>query len=98
MLLEARAGRTVCFWENFTKQKLKIALDLVGAGQVRSDQVPDLSQGSGSQSKCKGRVCCHGPWADRTKTWQVFYPYEDMATEMFWTSWTPTLWAGEAPE
>ena len=40
MLLEVRAARTVHFWENFIKQKLKSAPDLVGAGQVRSSPGP----------------------------------------------------------
>ena len=40
VLLEVRAARTVHFWENFIKQKLKSAPDLVGAGQVRSGLGP----------------------------------------------------------
>ena len=38
--LEVRAARTVHFWENFIKQKLKSAPDLVRAGQVRSGLGP----------------------------------------------------------
>ena len=40
VLLEIRAAQTVHFWENFIKQKLKSAPDLVGAGQVRSGLGP----------------------------------------------------------
>ena len=36
-----------------------------------SDQVQDLFQGSGGQSKCKGKVGSFGNWANRVKTWQV---------------------------
>ena len=42
-------AQTMCFWENFIKQELKKAPNLVGAGQV-----PDLTQVSGRRSKCKG--------------------------------------------
>ena len=40
-----------------------------------SGQVQDLTQGSRSQSKCKGMVYCHGHWADGAKTWLVCYPH-----------------------
>ena len=40
VLLEVRAAQTVHFWENFIKQKLKNAPNLVGAGQVRSGPRP----------------------------------------------------------
>ena len=35
VLLEVRAAQTVHFWENFIKQKMKNAPDLVGADQVK---------------------------------------------------------------
>ena len=40
VLLEVRAAQTVHFWENFIKQKLKSAPDVVRAGQVRSSPGP----------------------------------------------------------
>ena len=63
-----------------------------------SDQVQDLTQGSGSQFMCKGKVCSRGHWADGAETWQVFYPHVDMDIEMFWTHLTPTPWAEVAKE
>ena len=73
----------MCLLENFIKQKLESTPDL--EGWVRSDQVQNLTQGSGGQSKGKGQVCCRGPWADWVETWTVCFLYGDIAREMFLT-------------
>ena len=46
----------------------------MGAGQVRRDQVQDLTQESGGPSKCNGKVCCYGPSADQDETGHDYYP------------------------
>ena len=63
VLLEVRAARTMHFWENFIKQKLKSAPDLVGVGQVRSSPGPHPGvrqpvhvQGEGLQPWSLGRL------------------------------------------
>ena len=38
-------------------------------GQVRSDQVPDLTQVSGSRSRCKGNFCSRSPLAIKVEIW-----------------------------
>ena len=68
-----------------TKQKLLIIPDL--EGQVGSEQVQDLIQGSGSPSKCKGQVCCCGPLADLAKTWMASYPHGDMTEDIAPNPW-----------
>ena len=77
----------MCLLENFIKQKLESTPDL--EGWVRSDQVQNLTQGSGGQSKGKGRVCCRGTLADWVKIWTVYYRYGDTEIEIFLT---PHLW------
>ena len=71
------------FWESFNIQNLQNAPNFIG--WVRSNQAPDFTQGSGGQYKCKGKVCCQGPWTCRGQTC-----HGDMVTEMFWTSQPPT--------
>ena len=63
VLLEIRAAQTVHFWENFIKQKLKSAPDLVRAGQVKSGLGPHPGvqqlvqvQGEGLQPWSLGRL------------------------------------------
>ena len=68
---------------------MKSTPDLVG--WVRSDQVQNLTLGSGGQSKGKGKVCCHGTLGDWVETWTVCYPYGYIAKEMFLTPPTSGL-------
>ena len=63
-----------------------------------SGQVQNLTQGPGGLPKCKGKVCCHGHWADHAKPSLVFFSHGDMVTDVFWIRQTPTPEGGEAPE
>jgi len=96
VLLEVRAARTVHFWENFIKQKLKSAPDIVGAGQVRSGPGPHPGvrrpvqvQGEGLQPWSLGRLGQN--LADVLPTWG--HGQRDVLDLS-----GPNSWVGVAPE
>ena len=96
VLLEVRAAQTVRFWENFIKQKLKSAPDIVGAGQVRSGPGPHPGvrrpvqvQGEGLQPWSLGRLGQN--LADVLPTWG--HGQRDVLDLS-----GPNSWVGVAPE
>ena len=74
-------AQNMCFWENFSKQKLCNAPDSMG--WVRSDKLWTSPRSLAAGPSARGRSATMVPWADWVETWQACYPHEDMVTEMF---------------
>ena len=60
-----RTAKTVRFWDNYIRQKLKSALDLVGASQVRSGPGPHPGVRRLIQVQGEGLL----PWSNWMRSW-----------------------------
>ena len=57
-------AQTVCFWENFIKQKLKNATNIVRVGKIRSRTSPRVRAVGPS---ARGRSAAVVPWPNKLK-------------------------------